>query len=122
MFILIIIFTKICGSKINQHLLVTCSPGHDIPALGDLYINVIPQYAAHWEALGAILGLKDYEIAVISKDNPNRSTDGCATMLMKWLQSIYQPTWGKLDDAINLLRQSPTVSVCDVIQCAGRFH
>jgi len=24
-------------------------------------------------------------------------------MLMKWLQSGDQPTWGKLDDAINLL-------------------
>ena len=69
----------------------------------DLTINVIPQYAAHWEALGAILGLKDYEIAVITKDNANRSTEGCTAMLMKWLQSVDQPTWGKLDDAVKLL-------------------
>ena len=78
-------------------------PGDDKPVLGDLYINVIPQCAAYWEALGAILGLKDYEIAVITKDNANRSTEGCTAMLMKWLQSVDQPTWGKLDDAVNLL-------------------
>ena len=69
----------------------------------DLTINVIPQYAAHWEALGAILGLKDYEIAVISKDNSNQSTEGCTEMLRKWLQSVNQPTWGKLDDAVKLM-------------------
>jgi len=78
-------------------------PGDDRPKLGDLFINVIPQHAARWEALGAILGLKDYEIAVISKDNANRSTEGCTAMILKWLQSVDQPTWGKLDDAINLL-------------------
>ena len=78
--------------------------GCNRPELGDLFINVIPQYAAHWEALGAILGLKDYEIAVITKDNANRSTEaGCTAMLMKWLQSVDQPTWGKLDGAVNLL-------------------
>ena len=33
--------------------------GDDRPDLYDLYINIIPQHAAHWEALGAILGLKD---------------------------------------------------------------
>ena len=82
--------------------------GDDRPELGDLFINIIPQYAAHWEALGAILGLKHYEIAVSSKNNANRSTEGCTAMLMKWLQSVDQPTWGKLDDAINLLTLSLT--------------
>jgi len=89
-------------------------PGNDRPHLNDLYINVIPQYAARWEALGAILGLKDYEIAVISKDFANRgSIEGCAAMFMKWLQSGDQPTWGKLDDAINLLKLSLTGAVTD---------
>ena len=87
--------------------------GDDRPELGDLFINVIPQYAANWEALGAILGLKHYEIAVISKDNANRSTEGCTAMLMKWLQSVDQPTWGKLDDAINLLTTSLTGVLSD---------
>ena len=89
-------------------------PGDDRPGLGDLYINVIPQYAARWEALGAILGLKDYEIDNISKDYANRgSIEGCAAMLMKWLQSGDQPTWDKLDAAIDLLRPSLTGAVTD---------
>jgi len=89
-------------------------PGDDRPGLGDLYINVIPQYAARWEALGAILGLKDYEIAVVSKDYANHgSIEGCTAMLMKWLRSGDQPTWGKLDDAINLLRPSQTGASTD---------
>jgi len=91
-------------------------PGNDRPELGDLFINVIPQHAAYWEALGVILGLKDYEIAVISRDYANRSTEGCTAMLMKWLQSVDQPTWGKLDGAINLLR---SLSDPDV---RGRLH
>ena len=98
-------------------------PGNDRPELGDLFINVIPQHAARWEALGAVLGLKGYEIANISKDNANRSTEGCTAMLIKWLQSGDQPTWGKLDDAINLLRQSLTSAVSD--ECShvrGRLH
>ena len=88
-------------------------PGDDRPELGDLYINVIPQYAAHWKALGAILGLKVYEIDNISKDYANRSYEGCAAMMMRWLQSGDQPTWGKLDDAISLLRQSLSGAVTD---------
>jgi len=82
--------------------------GNDRPELGDLFIHVIPQNAPRWEALGAVLGLKDYEIDVISKDNPNRSTEACTAMLMKWLQSVNQPTWGELVDAIDLLKSSQT--------------
>ena len=83
--------------------------GNDRPQLHDLFFKVIPRYAAHWEALGAILVLNDYEI--ISKDYVNRSTEGCTTMLMKWFQKDLSATWGKLYDAINLLTQSLTSAV-----------
>jgi len=78
-------------------------PGDDRPDMRDLTINVIPQYAAHWEALGAILGLKDYEIAVISRNNANHGIEGCTEMMREWLRSVNQPTWGKLDEAVKLL-------------------
>ena len=98
----------------SVNVLVSFVPtGDDRPELGDLFVNVIPQYAAHWEAFSAILGLKDHEIAAISNDNANQSTEGCAAMLRKWLQSVDQPTWGKLDDAISLLRPSLTGAVTD---------
>ena len=89
-------------------------PGDDTPDWRDLTISVIPKYAVHWEVLGAILGLKEYEIDVISRNNANRGAiEGCTAMMRKWLQSVDQPTWGKLDDAINLLRPSLTGAVSD---------
>jgi len=95
-------------------------PGDDRPGLGDLYINVIPQYAARWEELAAILGLKYYEIDNISKDYANRgSIEGCAAMMMKWLRKDLTASWGKLDDAINLLRPSLTGAVT---ADRGRLH
>ena len=77
----------------------------------DLHINVVHQYAAHWEQLGLKLGLQNYDIANISKDHAHisdQSVNCCATMLEKWLQLVHSPTWGKLDDAIKSLPITPT--------------
>ena len=69
------------------------------------------QYAVHWEAIGAELGLEHYHIANISKDHHNRTEDGCAAMLMKWLQLGTSTTWGTLDDAIhNVIRKLPGIN------------
>ena len=43
--------------------------GDNVPTMGELYTNVVDQYAAEWEQLGLKLGLEDYHIANISKDN-----------------------------------------------------
>ena len=66
------------------------------------------QHAAHWEVLGARLGLKDYNIANISRDYPNWAVDACREMLMMWLQVTCSPTWGQLDDAINSMKNIST--------------
>ena len=88
----------------HQCSLFTCSPGDAKPDWRDLNVSVIPKYAAHWENLGVFLGLEQYEIDVISKDNANHgAVEGCTEMMRKWLQSVEQPTWGKLDDAVKLL-------------------
>jgi len=89
--------------------------------MGDLHLTVIPQYAAQWEKLGAFLGLKDYEIDVISKDNANRSPEGCEAMLKLWLRKGHLPTWGKLDDAINLIQKSIKLSI-DGDDVKGECH
>ena len=81
------------------------SIGEDIPDWRDLISKVVPQYAVHWEAIGAELGLKHYHIANISRDNHSRAEDGCTAMLMKWLQLGASPTWGTLDDAINKVKK-----------------
>ena len=74
------------------------------PTFPDLYQYVKSKYAVHWEELGAKLGLSTNHIAIISKDNahnPNRTTDCCKAVLVKWLEIDLGATWGKLKDAIN---------------------
>jgi len=80
--------------------------GDDKPDWRDLLSNIVSQYAVHWEAIGAELGLEHYHIANISKDYHNRAEDGCAAMLMKWLEMGSSPTWGTLDDAIDKIMKS----------------
>ena len=64
-----------------------------------------PEYAAHWEDLGALLGVEDHHIDVITRDYRNQSVDACREMMINWLQNVPSPTWGKLEDAINSLRE-----------------
>ena len=80
-----------------------CSLVNDMPTFKELSLNVIHQYAAHWEDLGALLELKPYKIANIARDHHNQSVDACREMLMLWLQVDPSPTWGKLDAAIRSL-------------------
>ena len=74
----------------------------------DLNRYIVEQQAAQWERLGPELGLKDYHIAIISKDNPNRSATCSREMLQKWLEIDTSATWGKLDDAIRNIKLSTT--------------
>ena len=98
--------------------------GGDTPDWRDLHRNVVSQYAVHWEAIAAELGLEHYHIANISKDHHLRTEDGCAAMLRKWLNDGTSPTWGTLDDAINKIvmekaLQTATKGGYDNIEVAG---
>ena len=79
--------------------------------MGDLHSHIVIQYAAQWEILGLELGLKDTEVAKISENNarhPRGIELCCAAILKEWLRKIPSPTWGKLDNAIKKIKQSPT--------------
>ena len=85
----------------------------------ELSTLVIEQQAARWERLGEELGLKDYQIATISKNNehnPNRSVSCCRAVLEHWLQEIHSPTWDKLNDAIKFLLHPKTSPVTTDIE------
>ena len=69
---------------------------------------VVQQQAAQWETLGLELGLKDYHIAIISKDHPNNSVTSCRVMLQKWLDTDPLASWSKLDDAVKKIRSPIT--------------
>ena len=76
------------------------------PQLVDLYSDVVPKYAIHWEDLGIKLGLKKHDIATISQNNaynPNRTVDCCKSMLNKWLEIDCSATWDKLRNAIGTI-------------------
>lgn len=69
----------------------------------ELHNDIVRQYATQWNMLGLQLGLKEYDIANIFKNNErvSRRVEACCTaMLEQWLTEIPLPTWGKLDDAI----------------------
>ena len=84
--------------------------GGDRPDMRDLDKHIVEQQAAQWERLGLQLGLKNYHIANISRDNPNRAVTCCREMLQKWLEIDLSATWCKLDDAIKNIKLSSTVS------------
>ena len=79
----------------------------------DINRHVVEQQAAQWERLGVELGLRDYHIANISKDNehnPNRSVTCSRVMLQKWLEIDPSATWATLDDAIKKIKLPSTTS------------
>ena len=80
----------------------------------DLNRHVVEQQAAKWERLGLELGLKDYHIANIAKDNPNRSVSSCRAMLQKWLDIDLSASWSKLDHAIKKIKSMTTGLVSTV--------
>ena len=84
--------------------------GDDRPDMRDLNRYIAEQEAAQWERLGLELGLMDYHIVNISKDNPNRSVTCCREMLHKWLNIEPSATWGKLDDAIKNVKLPSTTA------------
>ena len=80
----------------------------------DVNRYIVEQQAAQWERLGLELGLKNYHIANISKDNPNRSVTCCREMLQKWLDFDPSASWNKLDDAIKKIKSLTTGSLSTV--------
>ena len=97
--------------KANHYIL--CCTGDDTPNIRDLRSNFVRQHAAQWERLGLELGLKNYDITIISKNNaynPSRVEDCCIAVLEQWLKEMPSPTWSKLDDAVKHIRLSSTTS------------
>ena len=80
----------------------------------DLNRYIVQQQAAQWETLGLELGLKDYHIAIITKDHPNNSVTCCRVMLQKWLDTDPLASWSKMDDAVKKIK-SPTTGPTSVV-------
>ena len=90
----------------------------------DVNRYIVEQQAAHdqWERLGLELGLKDYHIANISKDHPNRSVTCCREMLQKWLHIDPSATWGKLDNAVKNIKLSSTTGPASTDKGGNHYY
>ena len=66
------------------------------PTLKDLYQYITPQYAAHWEVIGTLLGLPSGELQAIEAGYPTNVKWCCNQMLKKWLEVDPTASWGKL--------------------------
>ena len=86
--------------------------GADRVDLASIYKHIVP-CVTNWENLGAHLGLEPYHLDCISMNNaynPDRVKNCCRAVLKKWLELECSPTWGKLEDAVNALENSPTTN------------
>jgi len=98
--------------------------GDDKPSLVDIYQIIVPQYAAQWRSLGVALGIEEYQLEMIAQDNadnPSRARTCCREMFSKWLATTRSSTWGKLDDAISLVKAG-AVSTQEGGKMGHNFH
>ena len=99
-------YLAICISLLDSLFIDFNAERNGRPQLADLYRDVVPVYAIHWEELGIKLGLKEHHIATISRDNaynPDRTVDCCQSMLKKWLKIDCSASWDKLRNAIRTI-------------------
>ena len=57
-----------------------------MPTLDDVNELIVTQVAAKWQNLAIKLGVKDFLIDVISKNNRHDCEEACQDMLKRWLR------------------------------------
>ena len=60
-------------------------------------MNVVKQYANHWEVIGIRLGVN---IKIIRRNHPNDCAACFMEALQEWLDATPDATWKMLEDAI----------------------
>ena len=87
--------------------------------LEDLQNNITPYYAAHWIAIGNILGIHLEILQKIEASYPGDSFHCCNMMLEKWLDADIDATWDKIAGA--LLRSGVTKTISNLKQYNGMY-
>ena len=91
-----------CGNVSNLYPSVINSK----PMLKDLYNLITPKYAAHWNVIGALLGIESGIITGIERTFPSNVSWCCNDLLKKWLESDTEATWKNMIQVID----SPAVT------------
>jgi len=76
------------------------------PVLKDLCRVITPDYAAHWKAIGVLLGLPTTCLDATETENPTNLQWCCNNMLKMWLAKNTDATWKDVLSAID----SPTIT------------
>ena len=91
---------------IQTSLIVIPYTAASTPQLKDLHNHITPHYAAHWRAIGTVLGLPSGTLEIIKYDNRDKAEPCCDAVLEEWLEVDPSASWNKLLSII----QSPAVS------------
>ena len=63
---------------------------------------IVPEYFAHWRALGILLDVHSAKLDAIGQENTDNQKC-CEVLLKEWLKPDDNPSWRKLLDAVKLL-------------------
>ena len=71
------------------------------PRLKDLYTLITPNYAAHWNVIGTLLGIPKGRLDGIESGFPTNVFWCCNRMLKMWLEMNTSATWKDVIAAID---------------------
>ena len=72
-----------------------------------------------WCKLGQKLGVEEFDLAVIEKDNPQNTQGALAAMLKKWLKITKDPTWREIVDALEAIKEIHLAAELETQYCPG---
>ena len=97
----------VIGSHNSLCLIIDFRAHHGKLDLKDLFLFVVPKYTSRWEQLGTLLGIPMGKLYAIEYENQTSADDCCLKMLSNWLQCDNAASWGKVQNAVDLLVSNP---------------
>ena len=92
------------------------------PLLKDLFRVITPDYAAHWKAIGALLGLPTTCLDETETANPTNQQWCCNEMLKIWLARNASATWKDIFTALDSPSTTQGVLSSVAVQQSGPFN
>ena len=74
-----------------------------------------------WHKLGQKLGVEEFDLDVIEKDNPQNTEGALAAMLKKWLEITKDPTWRVIVDALEAIEENQLAKKLEIQYCPGIY-
>ena len=72
-----------------------------------------------WFKLGLKLGMEEFDLDVIRKNNPQNTEGALEAMLKKWLSITEVPTWRAVVDALRAIKNIQLAKNLETQFCSG---